>query len=151
MKKYKRILISLVFLSGFILFFSCDDVFEQDISNINVTLLGPMNGLETESVIHTFLWEIVKGADSYNFQIVSPNFHSIESVVMDTILVDSKILITLKPGKFQWRVNAVNSYFKSSYTTYDLTIAKSPESNNLYEALLKLNYQSDNKACYLRR
>ena len=56
--------------------YSCQDIFEDDITDIEINLLAPADGLNSESFNHTFWWDPVDGATGYEFQIVSLHFHN---------------------------------------------------------------------------
>lgn len=101
---------------------SCSAFFEEDISDRQVVLLAPSDGLKTSSMSPVFWWEYMDGADFYNLQIVSPEFAFTERLVLDTIITGNKLQYRLYPGNFEWRVSANNSAFSTPFTTFSLIV-----------------------------
>ncbi len=57
-------------------------------------------------------------------QIVTPNFTSPGSLVLDTIVKNNTFSVTLSPGKYQWRVAAENGSSQTAFTSSrDFTVA----------------------------
>lgn len=104
------------------LFSSCDDLIEKDISKKELILIAPGDNLRTSVATQTFWWEEVDGARTYNLQIVSPSFESVEIVLADTILSKNKFVINLFPGKFEWRLKAQNGSYESAFVVRSLEI-----------------------------
>lgn len=124
LKRFQNKLLILLFvLVGGIVLYSCTkDIIEPDLSGKAVVLLSPANGFETTTLTHLFWWEEVKNASSYNLQIVSTSFSSIQSLLLDTNLTTNKFAFTLPPGLFEWRVRAFNSSSKGPYSIFSLQI-----------------------------
>ncbi|OFX36397.1 MAG: hypothetical protein A2X08_14925 [Bacteroidetes bacterium GWA2_32_17] len=101
---------------------SCKDIVEEDLDGKTVTIIAPANNLQTTTLSHTFWWEEVIGATSYNLQIVDSSFLAINQMVADTNITTNKFTFTLYPGTFQWRVKAINGNSETVYTTYSLKI-----------------------------
>nr|WP_319570068.1 hypothetical protein [uncultured Draconibacterium sp.] len=93
-----------------------------DLSDKSTVILAPKDSLVTTATTHTFWWEKLDGAEKYNFQLVTPSFDSIESLIEDTSLTDNQITLTVPPGKYQWRVKGINSISQTGYSTYTLII-----------------------------
>jgi hypothetical protein len=121
MKTKNRILIASS-LMALCLYWSCDQIFEDDIENETVSLMAPSDGLKTEVLTHTFWWDEVEGAKKYNIQIASPSFTEINRLVVDSNLSEPRFSYTLSPGTYQWRVNAFNDAYETAYTTYELEV-----------------------------
>lgn len=100
----------------------CSEVFEVQLQSIDISLLMPQDNLITPVVSQLFWWEEVKGATQYRIQIVSPSFDSIYSLISDKFIDSNKFEITLNPGKYQWRVKALNSATESDWFVRSLTI-----------------------------
>lgn len=93
-----------------------------DISNTSVSIIAPEADLETSNNTVTFWWEEVSGAEKYIFQLVSPDFGHVETIIEDTELTGNQKSATLSPGNYQWRIKAVNSKYETSYSTRSLVI-----------------------------
>lgn len=94
---------------------SCRDIIEPSISDQKVQLNAPANQYQSTSYNLNFWWNEVDEAIRYRLQIVTPNFDTIGSLVVDTLVKSNKFSLTLSPGQYQWRVRAENG---SSQTTY---------------------------------
>ena len=116
----KKLYLFVVLIS--ILVFSCEDIFEKDLSKEEVSILAPTNNLQSTTLTHTFWWEEVKGASGYKLQIVTPSFSNINQMALDTTITDNLFTYTLNPGQYQWRVKAMNGSSSTSFATYSLNI-----------------------------
>lgn len=117
LKKYVYLVITLLFVS-----IGCSDFIEEDIEEDILVLLGPADGVETETQVLTFWWNYLDGASAYRLQIVSPNFENMVSLELDTLITGNSFLDTLYPGNFEWRVRAENSAYYTEYTSSSLII-----------------------------
>jgi hypothetical protein len=104
------------------LFSSCEDIIERDIANKELIVIAPGDSLRTSIATQTFWWEELEGARTYNLQIVSPSFESVEVVLADTVVTKNKFVINLFPGKFEWRLKAQNGSYESAFVTRSLEI-----------------------------
>jgi len=118
MKSIKILLLFLLLIG----FTTCEDIIEVNLSDFNVSLLAPTNGLSTTDSDHKFYWENLKGAEEYNLQIVSPRFSSISKFVLDTTITDNNFDFTLSPDEYEWRVKAINASSHTDYSVFNLTI-----------------------------
>lgn len=98
---------------------SCDDIIEVvDISDNTVNILAPAANSSVNSKPIVFTWESVEEATSYRLQVASPNFENATQIVVDTLLLGTNYTKdSLKFGGYQWRVQGVNSYYQTAYTT----------------------------------
>lgn len=103
-------------------FYACDDFIEEDIDNESISLLAPKNNLTTVKLTHTFWWDWLEGAETYNMQIVEGTFSSAVNFVMDTLVSKNKFDVTLYPGTFQWRVRGENNGGVTDYSTFNVVI-----------------------------
>lgn len=108
-----RIFIGVFFVNMVI---ACETLLEQDISGDVVVLNSPPDGLHSTKYSQTFWWEKVKGATSYNLQIVSPSFDYKRKLVLDTNVTDNQFTYTFYPDTFAWRVKAYNPAYETEYT-----------------------------------
>lgn len=104
------------------LFYACDDFIEENIEKDTINLLSPRNNLTTIQPTHTFWWDWLDGAETYNMQIVEGTFSSVTTFILDSTITNNKFDVTLYPGNFQWRVRGENNGSETSYTTFNLSI-----------------------------
>ena len=84
---------------------SCQDLVEINLAKKSITVLAPANNTTSPSFTQTFWWNEVKGANSYNLQIVKPSFNSIQQLNLDTTITTSQFVFTLLPGTYQVQQN----------------------------------------------
>jgi hypothetical protein len=125
----------------FLIINSCRDIIVPEISNKSLIILAPADSIETDNLTQTFWWEELDGADYYNLQIVKPDFASISQLILDSNCKDTKLIISLSPGKYQWRIRAVNNASATRYFTRSITI---DSSSNIANQSVVLNSPGDN-------
>lgn len=101
---------------------SCKDIIEQDISNAKLNIVSPIDNYRSDSYQVTFWWDEVEGAQKYRIQIAIPSFDSLQVLSIDTAITDVKYVLTLFPGRYQWRIRAENGNSYTSFITRNLTI-----------------------------
>lgn len=101
---------------------SCSDIFEKDLAKESMVVYAPVDSTETYTLNHTFWWSELKGADSYNLQIVSPSFDAPSQWHLDSMTTATKYPFTLSPGSYQWRVRAENGSSETEYVVRALTV-----------------------------
>ncbi len=106
---------------------SCDDFFEEDISDQTVQVIAPYDGAELTSNQVTMAWNGVEGAKQYHVVVVSPSFENAESYVCDSILTGYTCELELPSGDYQWSIRAENSGYQSLTTYLDFKIAGDEE------------------------
>jgi hypothetical protein len=116
----KKINVYLLFVLMFIT--ACDEIFEDDISNSKIEIISPIDNLVTTKTTLTFWWDELEDANSYLLQIVSPCFDTILTIPLDTNITTNKFEVTLNPGRYNWRVKAINSGTETEWFTRKLTI-----------------------------
>jgi hypothetical protein len=117
MKLKPKLLFLLVFLTGIIAFSSCNDIIEPSIATSQEILEAPFNGYSSANYSVGFWWDQVNHALQYHMQIVTPNFDTVGSLVLDTLVSTNKFTFNLSPGKYQWRVRAENGSSTTAYTS----------------------------------
>lgn len=127
-------------------FVSCEDFIEKDISGKHVSILAPPDGFSSNSLSITFWWEELDGAEQYRLQIVQPNFSSIQNIILDSTVTETKFTMTFAPGSYQWRIKAINNGGDSDYLTRSFTIDSSANLSNVKVILLSPpdNYSTNN-------
>lgn len=96
---------------------ACKAIIEPSISNSKIVALAPANGAKSTTYNTTFWWEPVEDALYYNLQVVSPDFNNISRLVADTVIRSNKFTLSLKPGDYQWRVQALNGSSNTLFTS----------------------------------
>ncbi len=116
----RKLTIILFILCGF---FACDEVVGvDDISNDNIVILAPANGVTLTNSTINFTWEILEEADSYKIQIAAPTFEEAQQIILDSLITVNSYSKILENGGYEWRVKAVNSEFETTYTTSIFTV-----------------------------
>lgn len=132
-KTYKTL--SLFFLLFTLL--SCEDIFEEDISNIQLVILSPLEGQVVNGNTVNFNWEFVEDADTYQLQL----FH-LGQIVQDTSIVNNTFNAFLDSGNYSWRLKAKNNAYETAYNfpiNFEVT-----ESEILTNQIVQLQSPSDN-------
>ncbi|KIA94982.1 MULTISPECIES: hypothetical protein [unclassified Flavobacterium] len=150
----KTILLLLV-----ILMYSCDDILEKDISDDTIQINSPASETIIESNVVNFVWNNIKGADTYRIQI----FESNQILLLDSLTTRTNITLPLKSGNYIWRVRAENFAYESIYSfpspfstiipddlTNQQVILLSPENNKFINFVnVPLSWESlDNATSY---
>ncbi len=95
---------------------SCREFIEPSIAGRQVTLNAPSDGALGASYTVNFWWTEVDDALNYRLQIVTPGFDTLQALVADTVVKTNKIVFTLAPGSYQWRVRAENGSTQTPYS-----------------------------------
>ncbi len=133
-------------VTGFI-FSRCSEIFEEDISDEEIVIIAPSDGIETTIINQLFMWETVDGAYYYNLRIVTPSFQSTQKLILDTTISaidtvynsDNKFYYTLNPGTYEWRLVAANNSNEITSEIMQLTIL---ETNDISEYDIQLTEPS---------
>lgn len=107
MKKYNSILLILLTL-----FFSCDDVLEEDITNDLIQTISPSNGSVVLGNTTHFSWVSLDGVDDYRIQILNES----QVNIVDSLISSNTFTYNLSPGNYQWRVKGENFAYQTDYT-----------------------------------
>jgi len=105
-----------VFLAATFLLTSCDEIIEPSINKQQVQPEAPADQYISASYTVNFWWDGVDHALSYHLQVVTPNFSTPGSLVLDTTVKINKFSFTLNPGNYQWRVMAENGSSQTAFT-----------------------------------
>lgn len=119
--KLTKILAAFTF-GGITILLGCKELTEPILSDKQVVISAPVDNLITNSSANTFAWEPVDGATKYQFQIASPKFDSVVRFITDSSFTRNMIGFTLSPGKYQWRVRALNGSSQTNYFTRSITV-----------------------------
>jgi hypothetical protein len=111
------------FLLSFLILFSCEGVIlETDITDQKVVLLAPYDKAQFFSTGVTFSWEKTADATKYHLQIAKPNFENPLQIVLDTTVTSLSFTQQLPVAEYEWRVEAVNSAYKTPFASRFFTI-----------------------------
>ena len=104
--------------------FSVDAMDVVDISENNVALLAPVDAVvfgPTDTI--NFSWDPVLEADTYSFQIAIPSFENATEIIKNESTTTSTFSVSnLAVNSYEWRVRALNSTYKTSYSTQNFTV-----------------------------
>lgn len=123
MIKLKKIVNGAILSSLLVFLYSCTkDFIVKDIKNDLVSIIAPIDNLNSPNNTVVFWWDELDGAEKYNLQIVKPNFNSVTQLILDTTVTSTKFYKTLTPGTYQWRIKAINNGGSTAYITRNLII-----------------------------
>jgi hypothetical protein len=108
-----------VLLFAMICALSCEDILLEDISDDKVSLNAPADSVVTDVVNHTFSWEEMVGATSFQLTISDGGV-----ALVDTTVTDNLFSIRLEKGEYQWCVRGLNSEYESPYVCRYLEIVE---------------------------
>jgi hypothetical protein len=91
---------------------SCDDIFEEDITNDIVQIISPAKDTKIESNVVSFKWNSLKGADKYRIQV----FTTDQVLLLDSLTTKANLTLPLNAGNYLWRVRAENYAYQSTYS-----------------------------------
>ena len=109
MKTINKVLLAIISLA---IFYSCEDLIEEDISDDMIVTISPQNNAEIESNVVNFRWNLIDGADKYRVQIYSSN----QTMVLDSLVSSESFTFSVNPGSYQWRVRGENFAYETPYT-----------------------------------
>lgn len=101
---------------------SCKDIIEQDISKSELHVISPADNYRSDKYDVTFWWDKVEGARKYRIQIAIPSFDSLQKLFLDTSTTDTRYILTLFPGVYQWRIRAENGTSFTPFITRKIVI-----------------------------
>lgn len=119
--KKNKLLIILLYCTALI-FFSCEDIVETDLSSEEIMITAPSDSITAHRGNINFIWGEVDGATQYQFQVASPRFDSVVSFIEDSTINNPFISLSLDSGRYQWRVRARNNTSSSAYKTRTIFI-----------------------------
>ena len=116
-------IISCIIIS--VLIIGCAKWVSADFSKETVVIISPADNHSDSLQAKSFNWFEMEGSNKYQLQIVSPSFDSIIVNILDSAITSTNFNVSLAPGKYQWRVRAVNDDFLSLWTIQNLEITSS--------------------------
>lgn len=123
----KKIVLALLFLT----FISCEAILmEKDISKSEVVLVAPFDNAQFYSTGVTLTWDPVDDATEYQLQIATPNFANPLQIVLDTTIEENNFTQQLPIGNYEWRVRAINSGYKTNYSSRFFSVVSDADFQN---------------------
>lgn len=109
---------------------SCE-ILEEDLSQRDVTVIAPMDGVETSAGMIAFRWHAVDGAAGYGLRVVAPSFAHAVRLVADTLIMTDTLTaahsygckLPLDAGNYEWTVTAFNGAYETTTDVLHLTVA----------------------------
>ena len=135
----KRISNLLVGLAAVLVCTSCDDIFEEDISDDIITIITPTQDEVISGNTVTFMWNGLEGADNYRVQVSRSNT---SEMTLDSLVGKTSLSVPFPSGEFEWRVRGENFAYTTSYTFPEGFLVES--SNDLSVQNVFLSTPSDN-------
>jgi len=105
----KILILSLIFISTIS---SCDDIFEEDISNESIDLISPLDESVVEGNFVTLQWQAIGNVDNYRLEIKS----EVTGFIIDTLSLENVVSIPLSAGDYSWKVRGENSAYQTDYS-----------------------------------
>lgn len=102
----------------------CRDIFEKDISRYSVSVIAPVDGVETIPGTITFLWRTVPYAEGYQLTVVSPSFAKAAQVLSDTLVAGTTFNLELAAGQYQWSMQPWNFGYNGVRKVYTLRVVE---------------------------
>ncbi len=106
----------------------------MDLSGSLLILLAPALDAETNEQTTVFQWQPLTFADSYNFQLASPDFSNNAYILTNELVEGTSLTKTLNEGTYQWRVRGQNNSSVSSFTERKLVIDRTPPGQPILDA-----------------
>lgn len=107
MKKINRYLLIVIVVA----FYSCDDVFEDDISDDIIQIVSPLEQDIIQGNTVLFSWQNLDGADDYNIQVIN-DFQQVE---IDSTVSSTSLSLVLNSGDYQWRIRGKNFAYETQF------------------------------------
>ncbi len=101
---------------------SCSDLIEPDITGEKVSLLSPADGSRSTTAVQGLQWSAVAHARTYRVQLATPSFANPSRLLLDSVVKQTNLTRTCKPGRYEWRVQALNAGYATAFTTRSFRI-----------------------------
>lgn len=106
----------------------CDKIFDENISTQRILITSPTDGHTTTNTMQVFAWQgFIYDSTVYHVEIVSPSFAAVDYYLLDTLLINRcSFSFQLQPAQYQWRIQARNFSYQTSYQYHNFTISSPP-------------------------
>lgn len=102
-----------IFLLLSFFLFSCDDIFEDDITDDTLSISSPQDNDVIESNVVNFQWGELEGAEKYRIQL----FDQTDDQILDTLIVGkTNFVYPIAQGQYKWKARGENFAYQSNYS-----------------------------------
>lgn len=84
--------------------------------------MTPADASHSTTVVQSFKWSAVPHARTYRVQVVVPSFTGTTRFVLDTTVTQPVVSKALTPGRYEWRVQALNAGYETAFASRTFTI-----------------------------
>ncbi|WP_149915194.1 hypothetical protein [Sphingobacterium cavernae] len=105
---------------------SCAEFVEYPLDNDKIEILAPTENYITHDSIVSFWWTTHEDAKYYRVQVVKPNFSATDKILVDSVVWDDKLVISLDTGTYSWRVRPENDGSVGNFVERKLRILDKP-------------------------
>ncbi len=123
-----------------ILFLSCDDILEENLTDDLVTPIAPTEGSIITNNLVNFSWNPLEGADDYRLQLSNASQNNV--ILLDSLIHGTSFQYPLEPGTYQWRIRGENFAYETAYSFPVVFTIEA--SSDLANQTLILNTPTDN-------
>lgn len=123
-----------------ILFLSCDDILEENLTDDLVTPIAPTEGSIITNNLVNFSWNPLEGADDYRLQLANVSQNNV--ILLDSLINGTSFQYPLEPGTYQWRIRGENFAYETAYSFPVFFTVEA--SSDLANQTLILNTPTDN-------
>jgi hypothetical protein len=116
-----------------ILFYSCEDFVERDLSDQWVYVSSPSDFSSSDALTQTLNWKEVKGATSYNLQLFKTTdntYLTVSEFIVDTTVKATHYTCTLKPGFYKWQIYGKNNGSQTGLSVFRFQIDSTGDISN---------------------
>jgi len=97
-----------------LLFMSCDDILEENITDDLVTLITPTSESVIANNVVNFAWNPIGGAENYRLQVLDATQNHL--IVLDSLVSETSFQHPLDPGSYEWRIRGENFAYETAYS-----------------------------------
>ncbi len=92
---------------------SCDDVFEEDISDDIIVTTSPVEGSTIVNNAVQLRWDAIEGTENYRLQVEES---ALQERFLDSLITGTSFVLNLDPGSYIWRVRGENFGYETAYS-----------------------------------
>ena len=96
-----------------LLFISCDDILEEDISDDTIDIITPTDNSFIEGSAVQFNWNDLDGADEYSIQVTD----EVNIIILDTTVTSTVFRYDFEEDSYFWRIKGSNFAYETEYST----------------------------------
>ena len=96
---------------------ACTEFLVPNLTEETLEIYSPADSLTSKEGNITFWWAENDLAEGYSLQIVSPDFSNPSLLLIDTLLYQNSLMLTLEDGAYKWRIRMENEAYASDWQT----------------------------------